>query len=212
MIVHPAAKRAVLLLMLLLGILPAAATVDDPADFSRNYVVKVWGPDDGLAEDSVTDIAQTPEGYLWVGTLFGSVLRFDGTHFVSYNSANTPQFSLKWGVPRLMVGREGTLWISMYDGGLTAWNKNGFHSIFTSTNRPDDLLWSAPGKVIFVYGGTHFDDGPKNQRPMELANDNASRCPATTPVLRGCRGQHLVSVRRQPDWDLGRRGFPQSRR
>jgi signal transduction histidine kinase/ligand-binding sensor domain-containing protein len=159
--VHPAAKRAVLLLMLFVCILPAFATVEDQANFSRDYVVKVWGPDDGLAEDSVTDIAQTPEGYLWVGTLFGSVLRFDGTRFVSYNSANTPQFSLKWGVPRLMVGREGTLWISMYDGGLTAWDKNGFHSILASTNRPDDLLWSAPGKVIFVYGGTNLMAGQK---------------------------------------------------
>lgn len=147
--------------MLLICILPAVAAADDNEDASRNFVIKVWGPDDGLAEDSVTDVAQTPEGYIWAGTLFGSVLRFDGTHFVSYNSANTPQFSLKWGVPRLMVGREGTLWISMYDGGLTAWDQNGFHSMLTSTNRPDDLLWSGSGKVIFVCNETNLLTGQK---------------------------------------------------
>lgn len=126
---------------------------------NENYVIKIWGADDGLTENSVTDIAQTPEGYLWIGTLFGSVLRFDGTRFVSYNSANTPQFSLNWGVPRLMVDRGGTLWISMHDGGLTTWDQNGFHSIFTSTNQPDNLLWSAPGKIIFSCGTSNLLSG-----------------------------------------------------
>src|SRR4051794_7848812 len=108
----------------------------------QDYVIKVWGADDGLTEGSVTDVAQTPEGYLWIGTLFGSVLRFDGARFVSYSSANTPEFSLKWGVPRLMVDQGGTLWISMYDGGMTTWDKQGFRSVFTSTNPPNRLLWS----------------------------------------------------------------------
>ena len=117
-----------------------------------DYVVKVWGADEGLTEGSVTDIAQTPEGYLWIGTLFGSVLRFDGMRFVRYNSANTPEFLLKWGIPRLTVDRGGTLWISMHDGGMTTWDQQGFHSMFSSTNQPDHLLWSAPGRVIFVFG------------------------------------------------------------
>lgn len=134
---------------------------DDSA--GQGYVIKVWGADDGLTEGSVTDVAQTPEGYLWVGTLFGSVLRFDGTRFVRYNSANTPEFSQKWGIPRLMVDREGTLWISMVDGGMTTWDQHGFSSVFNSTNRPDRLLWSAPGKVIFIYANGNLLSGQKTR-------------------------------------------------
>src|ERR1700739_3435652 len=67
---------------------------------SQHYVLKGWGADERLTEGSVTDVAQTPEGYLWVGTLFGSVLRVDGGPFVCYKSANTPHFSPKWGVTR----------------------------------------------------------------------------------------------------------------
>jgi signal transduction histidine kinase/ligand-binding sensor domain-containing protein len=137
---------------------PAAVLANSP-----NYVVKVWGADDRLTEGSVTDVAQTPEGYLWVGTLFGSVLRFDGTRFVTYNSANTPEFSLKWGVPRLMVDQGGTLWISMLDGGLTTWDQQGFRSVWTSTNQPDRLLWSAPGRVLFVYGDGKLLAGQKRE-------------------------------------------------
>jgi len=149
-------------LVLVVGIaLPPVAFADEDDSAGQDYVVKVWGADEGLTEGSVTDVAQTPEGYLWVGTVFGSVLRFDGTRFVSYNSANTPEFSFKWGVPRLMADRGGTLWISMVDGGLTSWDKHGFRSIFTSTNQPDRILWSVPGKVIFVYGGGKLLCGEK---------------------------------------------------
>src|SRR4051812_24968705 len=126
----------------------AAGTEDDSV--GQYYVVKVWAAEDGFAEGSVTDVAQTSEGYLWIGTLFGSVLRFDGTRFVSYNSANTPEFSLKWGGSRLMTDREGQLWVSMYEGGLITWNQGGFRTTLTSTNHPERLLWSAPGRVVFI--------------------------------------------------------------
>jgi signal transduction histidine kinase/ligand-binding sensor domain-containing protein len=140
-------------LILLLGLMGAfVASGAEDYSASQYYTIKVWGADEGLVEASVTDVAQTPEGYLWVGTLFGSVLRFDGTRFVSYNSANTPGFSLKWGVPRLMVDQTGILWISLVDGGMTAWDQQGFHPAFSNTNQPDRLLWSAPGKVTFAYG------------------------------------------------------------
>ena len=158
---------------------PAAES--DPV--SQYYVVKVWGADDGLTEGSATDVAQTPEGYLWVGTLFGSVLRFDGTRFVSYTSANTPGFLLKWGVPRLMVDQSGTLWISMFDGGMTTWDKQGFHPALTSTNQPERLLWSASDKVIFTYGDGKLLTGKKNKEAwswetVELEGDSqqGQRC------------------------------------
>ena len=158
----PAAKHSLRQLLLFLCLaLPTFAAADEDDSASQDYVVKVWGADNGLTESSVTDVAQTPEGYLWVGTLFGSVLRFDGTSFVRYNSANTPEFSQKWGVPRLMVDQEGTLWISMVDGGMTTWDKRGFSSVFNSTNRPDRLLWSAPGRVIFIYANGKLLSGQK---------------------------------------------------
>ena len=124
---------------------------DDTNAAAQDYIIKVFGADDGLTEGSVTDVAQSPEGYLWIGTLFGSVLRFDGTRFVSYDSASTPEFSLKWGVPRFMPGKDGTLWICMYDGGMTAWDQHGFHPVLTNTNQPDRLLWSTPGAATFAY-------------------------------------------------------------
>jgi signal transduction histidine kinase len=143
--------------------LPPVVSASEDDSAGQDYIVKVWGADDGLTESSVTDVAQTPEGYLWVGTLFGSVLRFDGMRFAKYNSANTPVFSQKWGRPRLMVDQAGTLWISMVDGGMTTWDQQGFCSVFNSTNRPNRMLWSAPGRVIFIYGDGRLLAGQKTR-------------------------------------------------
>jgi signal transduction histidine kinase/ligand-binding sensor domain-containing protein len=150
--------RLVSLLCVIAPFIALGTGEDSPGQY---YTIKVWGADEGLTEGSVTDVAQTPEGYLWVGTLFGSVLRFDGIRFVSYNSANTPEFLLKWGVPRLMVDQGGALWISMHDGGLTTWDKQGFRSAFTSIDQPEGLLWSAPGRVIFFYPSGKLLSGRK---------------------------------------------------
>jgi signal transduction histidine kinase/ligand-binding sensor domain-containing protein len=141
----------------------ALALPDEPV--SQYYFVKVWGADDGFAEGSVTDVNQTPDGYLWIGTLFGSVLRFDGDRFVSYTSGDTPGFVSKWGVPKLMVDATGALWISMHDGGMTIWDKQGFRPAFSSTNQPGEIVWSAPGKVVFAHGnGTLLSGELRNQQ------------------------------------------------
>src|SRR5579871_4536233 len=58
------------------------------------------------------------------------------------------------GVPHFMTGRDGTLWISMVDGGLSSWDKRGFRSIFTGTNQPERILWSSADRAIFVFGGS----------------------------------------------------------
>ena len=44
------------------------------------YQVDVWRADDGLPQSTVTSIAQTADGYLWLGTQNGLV-RFDGVSF-----------------------------------------------------------------------------------------------------------------------------------
>src|ERR1044071_310988 len=65
--------------------------------------------DEGLTHGAVNSIAQTPDGYLWIGTQNGLV-RFDGLNFRLYNRADFP------GAPDgpvlgLVADRSGNLWI-----------------------------------------------------------------------------------------------------
>jgi hypothetical protein len=61
---------------LLVGLVPAGAA---PAYlYTPDFVTRTWQSAEGMPENSATSIAQTPDGYLWVGT-FSGLTRFDGT-------------------------------------------------------------------------------------------------------------------------------------
>src|SRR5215211_64977 len=53
------------------------------------YHVSHWTAEDGLPQNRVTALAQTPDGYVWVGTWTG-LARFDGERFTVFNEVNTP--------------------------------------------------------------------------------------------------------------------------
>ena len=46
-----------------------------------DYLVDEWTTEEGLPSSTISDIAQTPDGYLWASTYDGLV-RFDGVRFV----------------------------------------------------------------------------------------------------------------------------------
>jgi signal transduction histidine kinase/ligand-binding sensor domain-containing protein len=89
----------------------------DPAKEISQYVHEQWGTDRGLPVNSVLAIAQTPDGYLWLGTEAG-LIRFDGISFTVFDRRNTPAL-LSNEVKALLVGHDGALWIGTQGGGVT---------------------------------------------------------------------------------------------
>jgi signal transduction histidine kinase/ligand-binding sensor domain-containing protein len=89
-----------------------------------DYLTDVWTADEGLPNSSVTAIAQTPDGYLWVGT-YNGLARFDGIRFVTFDPANTPALTHAR-VRKLFVDDKGTLWINTLDGALTSLKEGAF--------------------------------------------------------------------------------------
>ncbi len=95
------------------------------------YTQEVWAAERGLPQNSVSSIAQTAEGYLWVGTEEG-LARFDGVRFTVFSKENTPELASDM-INVLLAGRDGTLWIGTNGGGLTRY-KNGKFKTFTTRN------------------------------------------------------------------------------
>ena len=89
------------------------------------YSVTSWGVDEGLPQSSVTDIAQTPDGFLWIGTLLSGLSRFDGVRFVNFDFANTPALA-NTGVRHMFVDTTGRLWVNGGDGSLLLKQGNTF--------------------------------------------------------------------------------------
>jgi len=75
-----------------------------------------------LPSSTVTSVAQTPDGYLWVGT-YNGLARFDGARFVTFDPVNKPELT-QARVQGLFLDVSGTLWVNTFKGGLTSY-RNG---------------------------------------------------------------------------------------
>ena len=161
----------------------------EPGGRNQDLMVRVWGADEGMPSASVTSLAQTPEGYLWVGTLSSGLLRFDGVRFTDYSEDNTPELSTLRGVRRLMVDQVGRLWVSTYSHTLILWDHKGFQMVLANAERPEQLLWSSQDQVIFLDAGgkllwgVRTDDGwswqkfelPRSQAEPQVCADSDGR-------------------------------------
>ncbi|MBB5059651.1 signal transduction histidine kinase/ligand-binding sensor domain-containing protein [Granulicella aggregans] len=78
----------------------------------RHKVLTTWTTEQGLPQDFVTAIAQTPDGFLWVGTN-GGLARFDGLKFRTFLQAPA---ALRHRITNLGVDARGTLWIGTSTG------------------------------------------------------------------------------------------------
>jgi ligand-binding sensor domain-containing protein len=72
--------------------------------------------DGGGELSEVTALAQTPDGYLWIGSPHG-LFRFDGAHFTRFDEDSAPDALPASRVRSLLVARDGALYIGT-DGGL----------------------------------------------------------------------------------------------
>lgn len=100
----------------LAGAFLAAPGAAPPALAMLSYNVRTWQTDDGLPQNSVFALAQTPDGYLWVGTQEGLV-RFDGLRFTTVDEPGTPQLG-RIPIRALLTSRDGSLWIATDAHGL----------------------------------------------------------------------------------------------
>ena len=94
-----------------------------PEDLSSEFAVQSYTVEEGLPQNSVTRITQTPDGYLWFATYRGLV-RFDGVQFTVFDSGNTPEIAGDDVVIALNRYSRGQLAVVFKDGGLV-WVEGG---------------------------------------------------------------------------------------
>jgi signal transduction histidine kinase/ligand-binding sensor domain-containing protein len=96
-----------------------------PFGSSYNVQCDFWQTSDGLPYHDVVSLAQTPDGFIWIGMVgaSNSVARFNGFEFAPSASQEDcgPKSSTS-----LAVGRDGTLWVSKPSrtGALALWRGN----------------------------------------------------------------------------------------
>jgi len=119
----------------------------------------MWTVRDGLPNRDIKCIAQTTDGFLWLGTDAG-LIRFDGASFDRFDFSNTPGLTSN-SVTALAADPDGSLWVGTERGGVghlsqgrytkmidlgTGWNAAmAFHFA------PDGSLWVGCWSSISVY-------------------------------------------------------------
>lgn len=140
------------MLLCVLPLLFLSTAVAEVSSSSDDYVVQVWDVDSGLPHSTVTGVVQTPDGYIWIGTLHGGLARFDGSHFVNFHPGNTPQLS-SIEVFKLLVDDDGTLWIGSTDGSVVSCRNGKFCFEFLGANAAASWLSgvvSLPGSPVIL--------------------------------------------------------------
>ncbi len=120
--VRPRARKARTRVLALLTSVLACSVFAFPLDPSLDvsqYAHTAWTIREGFFRGNIYSIAQTGDGYLWLGTEFG-LLRFDGNRYIPWQppaGQNLPGN----GITKLLVTSDGTLWIGTY-AGLVSWS------------------------------------------------------------------------------------------
>jgi len=141
----------------------------------KPFVFRSWKTEDGLPNNSVTSIAQTPDGYLWLGT-YNGLARFDGVNFHALGLRDGLR-SLQ--ISALLVDSHGTLWIGTVGGGLSRLERGEIKTLTTAdglaANSINELLEDNDGLIWIstVRGLSRWKDGVfiTNSIP-ELAEHN----------------------------------------
>src|SRR5271170_3066835 len=170
----------------MLGLMPARAMQNSNAT-QPQYTRTVWKVQDGLPEDTVQALAETSDGYLWIGTT-GGLTRFDGTRFVLYGLSEPPSTGVN-SVFCLEPSRDGGLWIGTEGGGLLHLLKGQVRSYGAAEGLTDSFVRSVlEDRRGVVWVGT--DNGL-----FQVKDDKIQR--VEMPAGMGPLAVHAISEDRQ---------------
>lgn len=145
--------RWVLMLTILLCLFFGFGASALPPDRTiTQYGCRTWTAENGFPAPAATSIAQTRDGFIWIGTQKGLV-RFDGMNFVLLAPAQNPLFQHQ-AISALSASEDGSLWFGILNGGFGIYSANtGFSTL---TNQP----WVKPemkvSTLLQARDGSHW--------------------------------------------------------
>jgi ligand-binding sensor domain-containing protein len=130
-----------------------------------------WTADNGLPQNSVRDIVQTRDGYLWLATLDGLV-RFDGVRFTIFNKSNSPGI-ISNRFLQLYEDGQGDLWASTENSGLTRLRQGRFTTYTTAHGLPNNTVNSmggdGQGNLLMFSGAKLLCWAEERFQPVDMA-------------------------------------------
>ncbi len=106
------------------------AQIQSPDDsFFKEYINRNWNAESGLPANTITDLIQDRDGYMYFGTYSGLV-RFDGVEFISMNRLYNEKLDFL-SARVIYQDTNQDLWIGTNDEGVICLKRNGTVEKFT---------------------------------------------------------------------------------
>lgn len=107
------------------------------------YAHSAWRVADGYFSGSPFSIAQTTDGYIWVGTSSG-IYKYDGDQFQPLIPPSEPRFA-SFQIFNLLADRDGGIWIATDRSGLYRWHDQKLNHYLSDDAQP--ILQDSKGVV-----------------------------------------------------------------
>jgi signal transduction histidine kinase/ligand-binding sensor domain-containing protein len=154
------------------------ARAQDP----NNLGHQTWSTENGLPQNSVHQIFQTRDGYIWIATE-GGIARFNSIDFKVFNHENTTAFTSD-DICCFTQDSAGSLWIGGADG-LLQYSKGAFRRFSVTDGLPpgaitslaagdDGTLLILSGSGVTSFDGRHFSPLPLPSSAIPSAVVSAS--------------------------------------
>ena len=146
----------------------------------------------GLPQSVVLTVAQTRDGYLWVGTLEG-LARFDGLRFTTFDEGNTPGLNRRPAIVKLFEDSRTNLWIGTESAGVFLAAHGQVTRVPLGQGPPEGRLasisedssgvvwlYTAEGRLARYRNGNvdHWDVRPLTAAPMPVSAGPENICRA----------------------------------
>lgn len=102
------------------------------------YRFDTWTTDNGLPQNGLRQITQTPEGYLWF-TTFDGLVRFDGIRFTTFNKGNTKGI-LNNRFTGIFADTDGTIYATTMEDGILTVFRNGEFTTYPADQVPGHYI------------------------------------------------------------------------
>ncbi len=129
--------RWLLAALAILGFVHPAWAID-PNRAMTQYLRTSWGAENGFSGGQVYAIAQTADGYLWIGAEKG-LFRFDGRSFLDVQP-EIPVSSHATHVLGLTTDVNGDLWVRLLDTGLLHYHGGKFENVISDIATPSSSV------------------------------------------------------------------------
>lgn len=183
-----------LILLLALVMCFGGALADEKDLYIDQNVQRIFTSEDGLLSTSTQAVAQTREGFIWIGG-YGGLVRYDGRDFKTFAYKRITRVS------DLAAGEDGTLWVATSDKGIFKYEGDDFIALTGEGGAAPDVQCMAFCPDGRLYLGTNAGlctvegDGLRALDIPELRDETVVKllCPSPERVLCVTRSGKLLA-------------------